>query len=346
LINGQKNKVSVIMPCFNSVAYLEKSVRSILSQTCSDFELIIVDDHSTDKTYDMASRLSSLDSRICLLKNRYTKGISGAVNTGIDAATGEYLTRMDSDDISLPRRLEAQTAFLDSNQVYGICSVNICLINSFGLSTTGPLFRKTEVPLEWMFLWENPIANAPAMVRKSLVDAFNIKYRDLTVAEDYDFLSRVALHTRVYQLQDVLYRYRKTPQGAFLKNKPIAISNSIVVSENYAKEIGGSEMILFHRFFSEFCRGTAAREFTKRWPEVLSYAVKLLVSAQSRWLWNETDYTLVQHDMIRRVLKNSGMSTADRSVTARLNDYLYSKKRHLSQLAHDVRGVFRHVNGR
>ncbi len=98
-------EISVIMPCYNSKKYIREAIDSILEQTYADFELIIVDDFSKDSTYKFVEKYKKRDYRIRLVKNKLKKGISGAMNTGIALARGKYITRMDSDDISLLKRL-------------------------------------------------------------------------------------------------------------------------------------------------------------------------------------------------------------------------------------------------
>lgn len=334
-------RVTILMPCFNTENYIKHAINSILLQSFLNFELIIIDDYSTDSTWSIISDIAKNNKRIKCLKNNNKKGISGAINTGLKLANSEYITRMDSDDISHPQRIEKQVEFLDKNENYGICSVNLCFINKYGLSTSGPLFTKTNVPLEWLFLWRNPIANAPAMVRRSIIQSYDILYRDLVVAEDYDFLARVALHTKVHQIDEVLYKYRRTSDGAFLSNEETAITNSIKTCEDYAKYLVGEDFNDFHKFISTYETLSAKTSLTDCLPDIFTYAGKLLLSARRNWDWSDDEYLLVQKDMLSRIMQLFIKEVRDTSLSARVSNMLSPKKSHAFQLAKDLKDSVR-----
>ena len=104
----EKIKVSVIIGVYNSEKYIEETIRSVLNQTYKNFELIVIDDGSTDKSFEIVAKLAEKDKRIKFLKNDRNLGVSATRNRLIDIAKGEYVAIMDSDDISLPERLEKQ----------------------------------------------------------------------------------------------------------------------------------------------------------------------------------------------------------------------------------------------
>ncbi|MFD1958687.1 glycosyltransferase family 2 protein [Novosphingobium panipatense] len=107
-------RVSVLLPCYNGAAYLEEAVRSILLQTFADFELIVVDDGSTDATADILARMGRRDPRLRVVRQP-NGGIVAALNTAIAHARGEYIARMDADDVSFPERFAFQVAWLDAH---------------------------------------------------------------------------------------------------------------------------------------------------------------------------------------------------------------------------------------
>jgi glycosyltransferase involved in cell wall biosynthesis len=106
-------EISIVLPAYNCEAFLTEAIESILNQTLKDFELIIINDGSTDKTEDVVKSFS--DARIIYLKNETNSGLVYTLNKGIDIAKGKYIARMDGDDISLPTRLAKQKAILDEN---------------------------------------------------------------------------------------------------------------------------------------------------------------------------------------------------------------------------------------
>src|SRR5436190_623470 len=111
---GHAARVSVLLPVWNGEAFLEQAMESILRQTLSSFELIVIDDGSTDRTAAIAEEFASRDNRVRVLR-RLHEGLSATLNAGIAAARGEYIARMDADDISVPDRLRKQVAYLDAH---------------------------------------------------------------------------------------------------------------------------------------------------------------------------------------------------------------------------------------
>src|SRR5207237_7493623 len=110
----QAPRVSVLLPVWNGEAFLEQAMESILRQTLSSFELIVIDDGSTDRTAAIADEFASRDDRVRVLRRPH-EGLSATLNAGIAAARGEYVARMDADDISVPDRLQKQVAYLDAH---------------------------------------------------------------------------------------------------------------------------------------------------------------------------------------------------------------------------------------
>lgn len=109
--------VSVIMPAFNSEKYISFAIESVMEQTYDDWELIICDDGSSDKTYEIASKYSQKNKKIYLIRNKYTKGAPGARNSCLDLAKGDYVAFLDSDDIWLPQKLNDQIKFMQSENI-------------------------------------------------------------------------------------------------------------------------------------------------------------------------------------------------------------------------------------
>ena len=124
-------KVSVIMPCFNGEKYVGQAIESILDQSYTNFELIVADDASTDRSLDIIEGYLS-DGRLRVVKNEKNLGISRTINMLLSLARGEYVARMDADDIALKTRLEVQTAFLDGSCEYDVVSSDMIYIDPAG----------------------------------------------------------------------------------------------------------------------------------------------------------------------------------------------------------------------
>jgi glycosyltransferase involved in cell wall biosynthesis len=124
--------VSVIMPVFNAKLYLSEAVESILSQTFADFELITIDDCSTDGSLEILKSFAEKDKRVLVLDNERNLGVTPTLNRGLATANGELIARMDADDISLPERLEKQAAFLKAHPEVGLVSGDALAIDAQG----------------------------------------------------------------------------------------------------------------------------------------------------------------------------------------------------------------------
>lgn len=199
-------KISVIMPAYNAEKYIGEAIESILNQTFTDFELIVINDGSADKTKDII--LSYTDSRIVYLENEKNSGIVVTLNKGIDIATGEYIARMDSDDISLPTRFERQIAFMDTHTEIGVLGT---AIKTFGESVQEQtrIFSTKPNKLKADLLFSTNIAHPSVMMRKSVLDKHNIRY-DLEYAGAEDFLMwwNLSQKTQIATLPEVLLNYR------------------------------------------------------------------------------------------------------------------------------------------
>ncbi|MEK7719470.1 MAG: glycosyltransferase [Bacteroidota bacterium] len=194
-------RLTVIMPAYNAEKFLEESISSILNQSFPDFELLIGDDGSTDRTLEIIRSLS--DKRIIVIRNEKNLGIPYTLNRLIKASRGEYIARQDSDDISLPKRLEKQVAFLDKSPGIGLCGTQITWFGSKRKRIRVPL---QDEDIKASMLVFNPICQPTIMFRKSCLT----EYYDQTleVAEDYALCYELSKETKLANLSDVLLKYR------------------------------------------------------------------------------------------------------------------------------------------
>ena len=155
-----KPLVSIILPVFNSEEFLSESISSIINQTYDHFELIIIDDASTDKSSNLIK--SFKDSRVIYIKNERNLGIASSLNIGIKKAKGKYLARMDDDDISEPKRLDKQVRFMEENTSCGLLGTYAKLIGN-----------KTGIPLNTQLNRPLNIKNNPKMLPKIMNNHLN-----------------------------------------------------------------------------------------------------------------------------------------------------------------------------
>jgi len=206
-------KISVVMPVYNREKYLRDAVNSILNQTFQDFEFIIIDDGSTDQTPQIIDEYKKNDQRIISFQQPQNCGVVNARNKGLEMARGEYLAVMDSDDISLPHRLETQYRFLETHPNIGVVGSNVTAINATGKVITNFINRvylpQTPTVIRWSFCFTNNVINPVVMARTDIlraVSGYSVETKGL--AEDYDLWTRVALHNNFYNIQEVLLLLR------------------------------------------------------------------------------------------------------------------------------------------
>lgn len=192
--------ISVILPVYNREKFVAGAVQSILDQTYEFFELIIVDDASTDSTLGVIKRFH--DERIRILENEENLGVSSSRNKGICEANGEFVAFMDSDDISLPDRLEKQQALLSERPEVLICGSWMRELNSKKVLK----YKEKHEEIVVESLLKSPIANPTVMLRKKLMEEVSFD-EELKHGEDYDFWSRAMWLGKMYNIQEPLVLY-------------------------------------------------------------------------------------------------------------------------------------------
>ena len=199
-------KITTIVPLYNSEKFLNETIESILNQTLKDFEIILVDDNSTDSTFKLAESYINNFKNIHLYKNKYTKGISGSMNTALEVAKGQYIALIDHDDLCLPNRFEKQFDYMEENINIGVCG---SWMQEFDEGDSVWKFPTDNSELKAICLLHSPIPNPTAMIRKSALDKYNIKYNsDFDTAQDYEFWLKLLPHTEFHILPEVLVKYR------------------------------------------------------------------------------------------------------------------------------------------
>lgn len=208
-------KVSVMMACYNAEKYISEAIESILCQTFDDFELIILDDGSTDNSLSICEYYRKKDNRVKLFKNEKNYGQVYTRNKMMDMAIGEYLAVMDADDVSLPQRLEVQVNFLEKHDLIGGVSSGCYFINEAS-EVTAEMIQPGRTPMEvkaWL-LFDNIILHSSAMFRKSIVKKNTLKYRaGQIVMQDYGMWTKFVLHSDWIVLEDKLIKYRNLSQS-------------------------------------------------------------------------------------------------------------------------------------
>ncbi len=236
--------ISVIMSALNASRFIREAIDSILQQSYKDFEFIIINDGSTDSTEEIIK--SYTESRIVYIKNEVNLGLAKSFNIGIRAAKGQYIARMDADDISLPHRFETQLELLEAHQDIGIIGSSILVINENGhklRTNTRPL---THEGIKWASLFSTPMYH-PTIMGRAEIFKNNPYNEDLKNSEDYELWSRLLFQSpiRFANIDEPMLLYRAY-RGSFtqtvnMDQRVISAHNTLGNIRHYLKIDGETE---------------------------------------------------------------------------------------------------------
>lgn len=201
------------MPVYNTEEkFLREAIESILVQTFGDFEFIIIDDGSTNNVPEILEEYKNKDSRIVILKGEH-KGIPCALNLGLGYAKGDYVARMDSDDLALPYRFEKQINYLEENK-------DVSLLGAGIEQFPNKKIIKHKKDISYLDLLNKCcIAHPTVMFRRADFEKFNLRYNEeCMTSEDYELWSRVVKHLKIENLQEILLKYRHLDHSSSHKN--------------------------------------------------------------------------------------------------------------------------------
>lgn len=205
---GAVPKVSVLMAVYNAERYLAAALESILGQTFTDFEFIVVDDGSNDESARILAKYGAADRRLRIIPNEANSGLAYSLNKGIDFARGAYIARMDADDISLPTRLAAQVAFLDAHPDCCLCGGALMTFSTEGAGVLWqPPLAHDDILSSMIF--ESVIYHPTVMMRGETLNRYGLRYAEnFRVAQDYELWIRLAEVGKLANLPEVLLHYR------------------------------------------------------------------------------------------------------------------------------------------
>jgi len=198
--------VSLVMAVRNGERFLRESIQSVLAQSFRGFELLIVDDASTDRTRAIID--SYHDRRIRVITNETQRGLSASLNRGIGAARGRYIARLDADDVAEPERLAAQVELLEQRPEIALAGSWYTIVDEQGREIARRAVPCDHHEIRWMLGFCNAFAHSAVMIRKSALDEVGLYDESLTYAMDYDLWLRIAARMRVANLGRYLVRWR------------------------------------------------------------------------------------------------------------------------------------------
>lgn len=231
-------RVSVVMPVYNAEAYLAEAVESVLGQTFRDLELVAVDDASTDGGPDILEAYARKDPRVRVLRNPRNLMISRSLNAGLARARGEYLARMDADDVSLPDRLAKQVAYLDAHPRVGIVGGSMLITDAAGRVTGERHYHLTDTAIRRHLFRYSPFSHPLVMMRTALARQVGGYLPEYDFAEDYELYFRLGRVAEFGNLPDVLLKYRVVPRSLTLGVTRAMELQTLAVRRRAAKEYG------------------------------------------------------------------------------------------------------------
>ncbi|WP_052503412.1 glycosyltransferase family 2 protein [Lacinutrix sp. Hel_I_90] len=208
--------ITVLIPTYNCEQYVHEAVQSILDQTYTNFECMIIDDCSTDNTVGVIKAFN--DSRINLIIKSKNSGYTNSLNYGLTISKGKYIARMDGDDICLPHRFEKQIEVLENDDNIVVCGSVFKIIDSEIVIEAPEHHEEIKIGL----LKDSCIGHPTAMIRKSVLDDNQINYNtEYEPAEDYDLWVRLSQLGKLYNIQEALFLYRVHDNQVSITKKEI-----------------------------------------------------------------------------------------------------------------------------
>lgn len=250
--NTSEKLLTVLMPVYNGEKYLNTAINSILNQTYANFEFLIINDGSTDRSGEIVNSYS--DRRIIYVKSENNKGIVATLNTGLEIGQGKYIARMDADDIAHPDRLERQLNFMLSHPECKLCGTRAIAINENGQEVykLKRPYLKDDIKVQHLFRnsFIHPSAILDAEVARSFKYSSHHQY-----AEDYYLFSQIAMNHEIANLEGYLLYYRVHPENITAK-KQYEMNESEMETMNYLlsnlfdRSISDKEVFIHHSFLT------------------------------------------------------------------------------------------------
>jgi glycosyltransferase involved in cell wall biosynthesis len=231
--------VSVIIPVYNSEAYLREAVESIIDQSYSNLEIIIIDDHSSDGSWDLINEYARKDERIVAIRNASNLNSAASRNVGIRRARGQYICLQDSDDVSEKDRVRKQVDVLRINERLGAVGSFVTVIDERSSAIGIRTYPTTNEKIVKTMTMYCPIGQPTMMIRRSVFDAVGLYNEKFSRAQDYELWFRVLQKYEISILEEHLVRYRRHGEQG-LMNK---------TNENYNFTLELQKRYLFHPMF-------------------------------------------------------------------------------------------------
>lgn len=212
--------VSIILPTYNSAHTIKKAIESVLAQTYPDWELLVMDDGSTDNTQSVVANCN--DPRITYIKQEYNVGLQKTLNHSLALAKGTYIARIDADDVwNDPAKLQAQVSFLEANTEYVLVGTGVIAIDTHGKEVNRYLFPKTDTSIRSRILSRNCFAHSAVLFRKEVAGEGYSESPHVLHAEDYELWVRMGLRGNIANIPAYMTTLTIAPETITARNRII-----------------------------------------------------------------------------------------------------------------------------
>lgn len=226
----KKPLISVVMPAYNASRFIGEAIDSVLNQTFTDFEFIIIDDCSTDDTWKIISGYK--DKRIRAFRNKGNSGVTVSLNAGLKHARGTYIARMDADDISLAKRFEKQVKVLEEG--YDVVGCSLVFIDFNGKRVGSRVYSND---ISKVIRIESPLAHPSVMFKRSFLDRVGVYDERYTASQDYDLWIRFYMNgAKTHNLSSKLLLYRQHSGAVKNVHTKKTLRNVIDIKKNAKKK--------------------------------------------------------------------------------------------------------------
>jgi len=237
-----KNKpfVTVFTPNYNSSRYISETIESIINQTYSNFEYLIIDDGSTDNSWEIIQKYAKKDKRIKILRNEKNLGIVKTRNKGLKerAPKSKYFAIIDSDDISKLNRLRIQVEFLEKNQDYGLVGSNICIIDEDSNLVGFRQYPSTDNEIRKKITRFNPFTQSSVVIRTMAINQVGLYDEKWDVCQDYDYWLRIGVNWKLANIDKPLIKYRISKTQVKFTNLKESIKNTYLIQKRAIAKYG------------------------------------------------------------------------------------------------------------
>jgi glycosyltransferase involved in cell wall biosynthesis len=235
--------ISVVMAVYNGAQYLDEAIASVLGQTYRDFEMIVLDDGSTDDTPEILRSYAARDARIHVV-SQANAGFIASLNRGCQLARGQYIARMDPDDISTPDRFTRQVDYLTSHPAVGIVGSWLDFVDEKGNWSSTWRTPVTPGGIRWRLLFENVLGHNVVMMRRDVLERCNYYTPGAVHVEDYDLWIRALYVTEIANIPSPLIRYRIHTASASRQHADVQEQHYLQIVQHNIAELLGETMPL------------------------------------------------------------------------------------------------------